>query len=123
MIENHYISELPRIVSTYQIRCNLEELAKDVTCDICGQSCVIGDFEGGHVSAEYATLFAHWGFFSRRDCKENQCDMCEQCFQKVVDFIQNDLKGVVREEDWSTKFRRPRPRHITEKDFDDLPEQ
>ena len=62
---------------------------KPMDCDICGESClhffIPDDPEAS--SPEYATLQAHWGFFSKKDLYKDECVMCEKCFDKVTAFI------------------------------------
>lgn len=54
----------------------------DVLCDMCGQSCKKHEEE-----FEYATLFAHWGYFSKKDGTTTNVDMCEDCFDAVMAVI------------------------------------
>jgi len=63
----------------------------DVTCDMCGQTCV-----KEHEQMEYGTLQANWGYYSDRDLVQEECDLCESCFGKVRQFIQ-DQGGTVRQ--------------------------
>ena len=67
-----------------------ELVIKDIICDCCGQSCATphGDFE-------FASLNAHWGYYSGRDLERWDCDLCEGCSVKVKDFIES-LGGKVR---------------------------
>ncbi len=100
--------KIPKTVTTYDIRLNKNEMAKDVICDICKKSCI--RTEGmNFIEAEYATLFGHWGYFSNRDCTENSCDMCESCFVKVADFIVHELKGEIKDYDYSPRGHKPKP--------------
>lgn len=68
----------------------------DVCCDICGNSCkhkhIIPDDEcsPGIVQdqdCEYATLSATWGYFSRKDGESYHLDLCEDCFDELVENI------------------------------------
>ncbi len=59
-------------------------------CDICKQDCKQSDY-----GPEYATLRAKWGYYSNKDLEDHRCDLCEACYDKVRDFIENTLKGKV----------------------------
>lgn len=60
------------------------ELA-EVFCDACGANC--SRSMGEIYSAEYAVLEATWGYWSRRDGESFRKDLCEDCFEKILDFI------------------------------------
>lgn len=67
----------------------------DILCDICECSCRV------EKCYEYATLFAHWGYWSNnKDMTEHECHMCEKCYEKVKEFIEKTLKGQVRIEEY-----------------------
>lgn len=68
----------------------LVERAVDIVCDVCGKSCT--ESLGG---PEYATLKAHWGYESNKDLEEHECHLCEGCYDKVKDFIEQTLNGKV----------------------------
>lgn len=60
-------------------------VTKDVICDRCGKSCVI---EMGKVKIiEAGELSAFWGFGSKQDGENRHYDLCEECFDKVAEFI------------------------------------
>lgn len=54
---------------------------KEVICDSCKNSCK-KEFD-----FEYATLNAHWGYGSKKDGDVYQIDLCEDCFDKISDFL------------------------------------
>lgn len=60
------------------------EIVVDVNCDVCGNSCKcdIGNIEA-------AQIVAAWGYNSRKDCDTWKCDLCEDCFDRVVEFIES----------------------------------
>ena len=58
-----------------------------VICDVCGDSCRKDCSHMLNCPGEYATLEAVWGYCSRRDGDRYQCEMCEDCFEKVLGFI------------------------------------
>jgi hypothetical protein len=64
----------------------------DIICDICNESCCKGS-----CGCEYVAIDHLWGFDSNKDGTKTECDICENCFVKVQDFIVNTLKGKVRE--------------------------
>ena len=57
------------------------EKLTDVFCDICGKSCKT------EMDYEFAVLAADWGFDSKKDGEHHHCDICEDCYNEVVDFI------------------------------------
>jgi hypothetical protein len=65
-----------------------------IVCDVCGKECPEPGVHPGY-GPEYATLFAEWGYFSRRDGTKSECDLCEGCFERVVSFIES-IGGKVR---------------------------
>lgn len=68
----------------------LKKHLADIKCDICKKSCVTTDISDDILGiAEFATLEAIWGYFSRKDGEKYNCEMCEDCFDKVYKFIEN----------------------------------
>jgi len=67
----------------------LKDELDDVQCDICGKSCKneCSALVGVPSQAEYAILEGIWGYCSRRDGERFNCEMCEDCFEKVSAFI------------------------------------
>ena len=55
----------------------------DIVCDCCGRSC--SKISSG--SAEYAVLEADWGYWSRKDGESFRKDLCEDCFDRVAEFV------------------------------------
>jgi hypothetical protein len=72
-----------------------------IECDICGSRCT-GDSDAGiHGEVmEYATLEARWGYFSRKDLDQCQAHFCEDCYDRIVEFIET-LGGKVRVREYS----------------------
>lgn len=63
------------------IKCVVQTL-KDVICNSCGKSCIK---EKNEDSLEYATILAHWGYFSdNRDGQVHEGHLCQPCFDKIV---------------------------------------
>lgn len=66
----------------------IKKVLKDIICDICGKSCIdpiCGLQDVG--MAEYATLEALWGYCSKKDGESYNCDLCEDCFDKIKIYI------------------------------------
>jgi hypothetical protein len=71
----------------------LKPVVTDIICDICKKSCKKDP------SIEFAELKAHWGFYSNnKDMEKHECDMCEECYEKVNKFIES-LGGKIRIEE------------------------
>jgi hypothetical protein len=59
-----------------------EVVVKDITCDICGKSCLT-DY-----GFEYLTMKANWGFMSNKDLEIWEAHICEKCVDdKLVNLI------------------------------------
>lgn len=65
----------------------LKDDLSDLKCDICDNSCKtkLDDYE-------FASLKAQWGYSSRKDGEECNLEICEDCFDKIMDFIKNIKK-------------------------------
>ena len=60
----------------------------EVICDCCHKSCnVFG-------TREFASLTATWGYCSKKDFIRWECDLCEDCADKVKAFIES-IGGIV----------------------------
>lgn len=56
------------------------------TCDICGGSCDLPlDIAGQHMSTEYLTLSASWGYASRWDGEAWEAVACVDCVKKHLE--------------------------------------
>lgn len=55
-----------------------------VYCDICSKNCSIDNFDN-----EYATLEALWGYGSKRDGEKFDIQICENCFNDVLNWMKN----------------------------------
>jgi hypothetical protein len=64
----------------------------EVVCDICGQSC-----KKTHDN-EFASLSATWGYDSKKDLLRHNIDLCEDCFDKTIEFLKQ-IKTVTVEND------------------------
>lgn len=54
-----------------------------VHCDVCGRNCQ----EPGYVDTEYAEIKATWGYDSRKDLTYHEIQICEGCFDHVLQFL------------------------------------
>lgn len=70
----------------------LKKEVSDIVCDICKKSCV--RYEDNIDSAEYGTIEAYWGYFSKKDGETFNCEICEDCFDKVISFLEELKKNV-----------------------------
>lgn len=54
----------------------------DIICDVCSRSCKtpLADFE-------HATVSADWGYSSRKDGQQTRIDLCESCFDTIINHI------------------------------------
>lgn len=63
-----------------------------IYCDSCGQDCTITEPVDEH---EYAELTATWGYFSNQDGLQYDIQICETCFNEVIDFLKKKRKRVL----------------------------
>ena len=73
----------------------LTDKVVDVICDICSKSCK----DSEDMNLEYAEIHipgGGWGYDSGKDGEDHKCQMCEGCYDKVRNFIENDLGGKIR---------------------------
>lgn len=68
----------------------MKDQLNDIVCDVCGKSCVKFNDDPG--CAEYATLEAFWGYWSKKDGEKFHNDFCEECFDKILNFIKTLAK-------------------------------
>lgn len=60
-----------------------------IYCDSCGENC---SKDIGH---EYAELSATWGYCSNQDGLQYDIQICESCFNEVIDFLQKKRKRIL----------------------------
>jgi len=66
-------------------------------CDVCGSPCFKESGDLRFESTEYAVLSAQWGYWSNgKDLTRHECHLCEDCYDKVRQFIEEFLRGKVR---------------------------
>lgn len=67
-------------------------------CDICGREMldpsVVGTADLNDI-CDHAKLEANWGYFSNKDRQVHTCDMCEECYDKVREYIEVSLGGKI----------------------------
>ena len=63
----------------------------DIRCDMCGKSCYAKD----GIDFECSNLSSSWGYNSKKDGDVWNSDYCEECSDKIKQFI-IDNGGVVR---------------------------
>jgi len=61
-----------------------KKVIDEIICDVCGESCTITEPVHEH---EYAELTAVWSYFSDKDGKKFNIDLCENCFDDVLSFV------------------------------------
>lgn len=54
-----------------------------VHCDVCGKNCQ----EPGYVDIEYAEITATWGYDSAKDLTYHEIQICEGCFDHMLQFL------------------------------------
>lgn len=60
-----------------------------IYCDSCGKDCTITEPTHEH---EYAILSATWGYFSNQDGTQYDIELCENCFNEVLELIKKKRK-------------------------------
>lgn len=67
----------------------LTKVVDKILCDSCGEDCTITEPAVEH---EYAELSATWGYFSDQDGAQYDIQICESCFNEVIDFLKKKRK-------------------------------
>lgn len=70
----------------------LTKVVDQVLCDSCGESCTITEPVHDH---EYATIKATWGYFSNQDGTQYDIQVCEKCFNEVIDLLKKKRKTIL----------------------------
>lgn len=74
----------------------LTKVVDQILCDCCGQSCtkevptIKPSFDH-----EYATIEATWGYFSNQDGTQYDIQICEHCFNEVLQHMKKIRKRVL----------------------------
>lgn len=53
-----------------------------VLCNCCGRELLMA---GNHVAEGVMYVRKDWGFFSEKDLVRHEFDMCEQCYDKMIE--------------------------------------
>ena len=69
-----------------------KKVVDEILCDCCGKSCTITEPVIEH---EYASIEAIWGYFSNQDGNQYNLDICEDCFNEVLELIKNKRKRIL----------------------------
>lgn len=62
------------------------KIEHQIYCDVCGDCCT-KEYE-----SEYATLEALWGYFSKKDGDRFDIQLCEKCFDEIIDWMKQKRK-------------------------------
>lgn len=63
-----------------------------IYCDGCGKTCTITEPVHEH---EYGTIEATWGYFSNQDGTQYDIQICEKCFNEVIDLLKKKRKTIL----------------------------
>lgn len=67
-----------------------------ILCDCCGESCTKEvPTTKSSFDHEYATIEATWGYFSNQDGTQYSIEICENCFNEVLEFVKKKRKQVL----------------------------
>lgn len=61
-----------------------------IYCDMCGVCCT-----SEQLGSEYATLEAQWGYNSSKDETQYHIQICENCFDDVIDFMKKKRRRML----------------------------
>lgn len=70
----------------------LKKIVDKIFCDCCGQSCTT---TSPIIEHEYATIEATWGYFSNQDGIQYNIEICENCFNEIVESIKIKRKKIL----------------------------
>ena len=60
-----------------------------IYCDSCGDDC------SKDIDHEYATIEATWGYFSNQDGTQYDIEICESCFNEVLQSMKQIRKRIL----------------------------
>ena len=60
-----------------------------IYCDSCGEDC------SKDIDHEYAELSATWGYCSKQDGLQYDIQICESCFNEVIDLLKKKRKTIL----------------------------
>ena len=62
---------------------------REVICDRCGSVIINLDRCGNNMAKEYSAKIHYWGVGQHRSYGEQRIDLCVECANKFVEFIEN----------------------------------
>jgi|688.fasta_scaffold245943_3 hypothetical protein len=65
-----------------------KQVIDKIYCDMCGSCCTDDNF-----GTECANLEAVWGYLSSKDGSKFDIQLCERCFDDVLEWIKNQRKS------------------------------
>lgn len=68
------------------------KVVEHIYCDGCGESCTKGTDLNPTIEHEYGELSGTWGYFSNQDGTQYDIQLCEKCFNEVIDFLKKKRK-------------------------------
>jgi hypothetical protein len=97
---------------------------KSITCDICGHK--VCDHDHLMPLDNVATLSASFGYGSKYDTENHECDMCVACYDRVRKYIEESMLGKVRisgpyvevDEFWEERNNRYLEEEFDDEDYD-----
>lgn len=63
-----------------------------IYCDSCGECCTKGTESNPSIDHEYATIEATWGYWSNQDGTQYYIEICENCFNEILESIKKKRK-------------------------------
>lgn len=64
----------------------------NIYCDVCGISCTITE---PCIEHEYAKIEATWGYFSHQDGTQYDIELCEHCFNEVLQSMKKTRERIL----------------------------
>ena len=58
-----------------------QQVYDDIICDSCNKSC----WDCDKMNWENAEIKATWGFYSKKDGEQHESDLCEDCYDKMLE--------------------------------------
>ena len=62
---------------------------REITCDRCGAGIIDLDRCGNNMVKEYSAKIHYWGVGQPRSYGEQRIDLCAECANKFVEFLEN----------------------------------
>lgn len=70
-------------------------MSEKMMCDICGGPCFhqCDKDDPDSISHEFATIEAHWGYYSNKDLFHDKTHVCEKCYDEIMEYIVKKMHG------------------------------